>query len=108
MRLLAERALKVGELHNRHGRVRRAADRRAGTRNVNAFGSRRFEANQNLGLRPKGFDKNFPTSCWLLLLQGGANFLPEVGLIAAHASLVLLIEVFDLLVGDQIDLGSYL
>src|SRR5215471_11222143 len=49
--LFAKRAVKVSKLHDRHRRFRRAFKRRSVYGHINAQHRRRFQINNNLGLR---------------------------------------------------------
>src|SRR6266404_5601201 len=55
--LLAERAFKVGEFHDRHRPVHRTANRRALGRHLNANNCWRLKTVNNLTLRSERFDE---------------------------------------------------
>ena len=98
LRSLAVRALKVGELHERHSRLCRTPEWRPLGRHGHADDRGRLETDQNLRLRPKRLHEERPTRGDLLLLQVGPDILSDGGLVSAQAGLVRLIDRFDLLV----------
>jgi hypothetical protein len=100
---LAEGAVKVRELDERDGSVRRTGDRHG-----NADDWRRLEIDADRGLRPERRHEDRPPNGDLLLAQVRPDILASGRLVATQAALVRLIVRLHFLISDRLGLLSHL